>query len=153
MHQLPQEVAFGIVIRTTENTPPGDPVPLVRTLIQPASMNPPTENHTMHHSLNRPTQAIENDLNQLAHDAGTLIAATADMAGDQIGDARKRLAAMLGRGREFCDLVRDKALEGTKAADCAVHRNLYQTIAIGVGAGVIMGYLFATRNRCVCSRE
>jgi len=108
---------------------------------------------TMNNLLNKPTQAIENDLDQLAHDTGTLLAATADMAGEQIGEARKRLASMLGRSREICDHLRDKAFQSTKAADCAMHRNLYQSIAIGVGAGVLAGFLLATRNRCVCVRE
>ena len=115
--------------------------------------SPANNNNTMNQRLNKPTQAIEQDLNQLVHDAGTLIAATADMAGDQIGDARKRLSCMLGHGREFCDRVLDKALEGTKAADLAAHRNLYQTVAIGVGIGVIVGYLLAPSNRCACLRE
>ncbi|MEI6178761.1 MAG: DUF883 family protein, partial [Verrucomicrobiota bacterium] len=104
----------------------------------------------MNNLLNKPTQAIENDLDQLAHDTGTLLAATADMAGEQIGEARKRLASMLGHGREIYDRMRDRALQSTMAADCAVHRNLYQTIAVGVGAGVLVGFLLATRNRCAC---
>jgi len=107
----------------------------------------------MNHLLNKPSQAIENDLEQLTHDTATLLAATADMAGEQIGDARRRLASMLGRGRELCDRVRDKAFQSTKAADCAMHRNLYQSIAIGVGTGVVLGFLLATRNRCVCVHE
>ena len=107
----------------------------------------------MNNLLNKPAQAIENDLDQLAHDTGTLLAATADMAGEHIGQARKRVATMLGRGREICDQVRDKAFQGSRAADCAVHRNLYQTIAVGVGAGVVLGYLLATRNRCAAVRE
>jgi len=115
------------------------------------NMNQHTE--TMNNLLNKPTQVIENDLDQLAHDTGTLLAATADMAGEQIGEARKRLASMLGRSREICDRVRDRASQSTKAADCAVHRNLYQTIAVGVGAGIVLGFLLATRNRCVCVHE
>jgi len=106
--------------------------------------------------MNKPTQAIEQDLEQLARDAATLIAATADMAEDQVVEARKRLAEMLDRGRGVCDVVRDKALESVRAADVAVHKNLYQTIALGVGAGVIMGFFLANRClhvRCVCSRE
>lgn len=107
----------------------------------------------MNNPLKQPTQDLANDLDQLARDADTLINATAEMAGDHIGEARKRLAAMLDRGAEIRDIVRDKALAGTKAADCAVHRHLYQTIAIGVGAGIVLGFLAATRNRCVCSCE
>ena len=107
----------------------------------------------MNNLLNKPTQAIDNDLDQLAHDTGTLLAATADMAGEQIGLARKRLSSMLGHGRELCDRMRDKASQGAMAADCVVHRNLYQTIAVGVGAGVVLGFLLATRNRCVWVHE
>ncbi len=107
-------------------------------------MKQPTHKHT---------QAIEKDLDQLAHDAGTLIAATADMAGDQIGEARQRLASMFGRGKDVYDLMLERALEGGKAADIAVHKHLYQTVAIGVGIGVVMGFFLATRNRCACSRS
>lgn len=107
----------------------------------------------MNQQMHQQTQAIENDLGQLVHDAGTLIAATADMAGDQIGNARKRLEAMLGHSRGICHRVRQNALDHTKSTDLAVHRNLYQTIAIGVGAGIVLGYLIATRSRCVCTRE
>lgn len=107
----------------------------------------------MNNLLNKPTQAIRNDLDQLAHDTGTLLAATADMAGEQIGEARTRLSTMLGRSRDFCDRMRDRTLEGAQAADCAVHRNLYQAIAVGVGAGVVIGYLLSTRNRRVCVQE
>ena len=105
--------------------------------------------------MNKQTQAIENDLEQLARDAGTLIAATAGMAGEQVGEARKRLTDMLDRGKGLCELVRDKALERTRAADVAIHQNLYQTIAIGFGVGIVMGCLLASRCtcRCVCSRE
>jgi len=107
----------------------------------------------MNNLLTNQNKTFEHDLDQLVHDTGTLLAATADMAGEQIGEARKRLASMLGRSREICDHLRDKAFQSTKAADCAVHRNLYQTIAFGVGAGVVLGFLLATRNRCVCVRE
>ena len=107
----------------------------------------------MNNTLKQPTQDLADDLDRLAHDADTLITATADMAGEHIHGARKRLAAMLGRGIEFRNHMRDQAVLGTRAADRAVHRNLYQIIAFGVGAGVVMGFLLATHNRCVCVHE
>jgi ElaB/YqjD/DUF883 family membrane-anchored ribosome-binding protein len=55
----------------------------------------------------------------------------------------------LERGKEIYGRVREKAVEGAKAADEAVHEHPYQAIAIGVGVGVILGYIFARR----CSRN
>jgi ElaB/YqjD/DUF883 family membrane-anchored ribosome-binding protein len=99
--------------------------------------------------MNKQTQAISDDINQLAEDARALMAATADVAGDKVGDARKRLAAALERGKEVYGRVREKAVEGAKAADEAVHAHPYQAIAIGVGVGALVGYLLGRQ----CSRN
>ncbi len=84
----------------------------------------------------------------LAEDARNLMAATADVAGEKVGDARKRLAAALERGKEIYGQVREKAVEGAKAADEAVHEHPYQAIGIAFGVGALIGYLAARR----CSR-
>ena len=102
-----------------------------------------------HHNMDKHTQAIGNDMSQLAEDASALLAATADVAGEKVGEARKRLAAALESGKEIYGRVRDKAVEGAKAADEAVRENPYQAIAIGVGVGALIGYLVARR----CSRN
>ena len=81
----------------------------------------------------------------LAEDARALMNATADVAGEKVGEARKRLAAALERAREIAGRVRDKAVEGAKAADEAVHEHPYPAVAIGVGVGIISGYLVARR--------
>ena len=99
--------------------------------------------------MNKQTQEISNDMGQLAEDARALMAATADVAGEKVGEARKRLAAALERGKEIYGCVRDKAVEGAKAADEAVHEHPYQAIAIALGVGAILGYLVARR----CSRN
>jgi ElaB/YqjD/DUF883 family membrane-anchored ribosome-binding protein len=101
--------------------------------------------------MNKPTQAITNDMGTLAEDARALMAATADVAGEKVGEARKRLAAALERGREIVGCVRDKAVEGAKAADEAVREHPYQAIAIGVGVGALIGFLVA--RRCACNRD
>jgi ElaB/YqjD/DUF883 family membrane-anchored ribosome-binding protein len=99
--------------------------------------------------MSKQTQAISDDMSQLAEDASALMAATADVAGEKVGEARNRLAAALERGKEIYGRVREKAVEGAKAADEAVHEHPYQAIAIGVGVGAIIGYLLARR----CSRN
>jgi ElaB/YqjD/DUF883 family membrane-anchored ribosome-binding protein len=71
------------------------------------------------------------------------------VAGEKVGDARKRLAAALDRAKEIGGCVRDKAVAGAKAADQTIRENPYQAIAIGVGVGAVLGFLLARR----CSRH
>ena len=103
--------------------------------------------------MNKETQAVTNDIGQLAEDARALMAATADVAGEKVSEARKRLAVALERAKEMAGRVRDKAVEGAKAADEAVHEHPYQAIAIGVGVGALVGYLLARRCSSNCDRS
>jgi ElaB/YqjD/DUF883 family membrane-anchored ribosome-binding protein len=96
--------------------------------------------------MNKQTQTISDDMGKLAEDAQALMAATADVAGEKVGEARNRLAAALERGKEIYGRAREKVVEGAKAADEAVHEHPYQAIAIGVGVGAILGYLLARRT-------
>jgi ElaB/YqjD/DUF883 family membrane-anchored ribosome-binding protein len=99
--------------------------------------------------MNKETQAISNDMGQLAEDAQALMSATADATSEKVKEARHRLAAALERGKEICARTREKVVQGAKAADEAVHEHPYQAIAIGVGVGVVVGYLLSRR----CSRN
>jgi len=101
--------------------------------------------------MSKETQAIRNDVGQLAEDTRALISATADVAGDKVGEARKRLAAALESGKEMYGRVREQAVEGAKVADQTIRENPYQTIAIGVGVGALIGYLVA--RKCACNRK
>jgi ElaB/YqjD/DUF883 family membrane-anchored ribosome-binding protein len=101
--------------------------------------------------MSKETQAISHDVSQLAEDARALMAATADVAGEKVGEARKRLAAALESGKEIYGRVREKAVAGAKVADETVRANPYQAIAIGVGVGALIGYLVA--RRCACHRD
>jgi ElaB/YqjD/DUF883 family membrane-anchored ribosome-binding protein len=99
--------------------------------------------------MNKQTQAISNEMGHLADDARALMVATADVAGEKVSEARKRLSAALDRGREMYGRARERAIEGAKVADEAVHEHPYQAIAIGVGVGALLGYLITRR----CSRN
>jgi ElaB/YqjD/DUF883 family membrane-anchored ribosome-binding protein len=99
--------------------------------------------------MNKHTEAISHDMGRLAEDARALMAATADVAGEKVEEARKRLTAALERGKEIYGRVREKAVEGAKAADEAVHEQPYQAIGIAFGVGALIGYLAARR----CSRN
>jgi ElaB/YqjD/DUF883 family membrane-anchored ribosome-binding protein len=99
--------------------------------------------------MSKQTQAIVNDLGTLAEDARALMAATADVAGEKVGEARKRLAVALDNAKEVVGRVRDKAVEGAQAADEAVREHPYQAIGIAFGVGALLGYLAVRR----CSRS
>ena len=99
--------------------------------------------------MNKHTQAHNNEKDTLAKDARALMTATADVAGEKVGEARKRLAAALDSAREIAGRVRDKAVEGAKAADQAVRDKPYHAIGIAFGVGAIVGYFVMRR----CSRN
>ncbi|HEV2436391.1 MAG TPA: DUF883 family protein [Verrucomicrobiae bacterium] len=100
--------------------------------------------------MNKPNQTISNETDTLAADARALMAATADVAGEKAGEARKRLAAALERGKEIYGRVKGKAVKGAKATDRVVREHPYQAIALGAGLGAVIGYLVARRcsNSC-----
>ncbi len=101
-------------------------------------------------NMEKQTQAVRDDLGTLAEDARALLTATADVAGERVGEARRRLAAALESGKEVYGRVREKAVEGAKATDRAVHEHPYQAIGIALGVGALVGFLVArrfTRNR------
>ena len=99
--------------------------------------------------MNKQTHPDGNDLGTLAEDARALMAATADVAGDKVNEARQRLAAALESGKEMYGRVKVKAVRGAKAADHAVRENPYQAIGIALGVGVLVGYLVSRR----CSKN
>ena len=99
--------------------------------------------------MDKQTQATSSDMGTLAEDARALMAATADVAGEKVSEARKRLAAALESGKKILGQVKDKAVEGAKATDEAVREHPYQALAIAFGVGAIAGYLISRR----CSRH
>jgi ElaB/YqjD/DUF883 family membrane-anchored ribosome-binding protein len=95
--------------------------------------------------MNEETRATSNDIGTLAEDARALMEATADVAGEKVNEARKRLAAALERGKEIYGRVRDKTVDCAKATDEAVHEHPYQAIGIAFGVGALVGYLISRR--------
>lgn len=95
--------------------------------------------------MNEPSPSADNDLGSLADDARALMAATADVAGEKVGEARKRLAAALEAGKKAICKVKDTAVEGAKATDKAVHEHPYMAIGIALGVGALVGFLVSRR--------
>jgi len=96
--------------------------------------------------MNKHKQDATNDLGTLAEDARALMSATADVAGEKVADARKRLTAALEHAKEIADNVLAKAVAGAQAADEAVHEHPYKAIGIALGVGIVFGLLIARRG-------
>jgi ElaB/YqjD/DUF883 family membrane-anchored ribosome-binding protein len=99
--------------------------------------------------MSKQSHGISDQMSTLADDARELLSVTADVAGEKVGQARKRLAVALDRSKEIYGSVRDKVVDGAKAADDAVRERPYHAIAVGVGVGAILGFLIARQ----CSRN
>lgn len=99
--------------------------------------------------MDKQNQATNPDIGTLAEDARALMAATADVAGEKVSEARKRLATALESGKRIFGRVKEKSVEGAKATDEAVREHPYQAMAIAFGVGAIVGFLLARR----CSRN
>ena len=111
----------------------------------PLNLNPGKEPNAMH----KQTHPHSNDTGTLAEDARALMAATADVAGEKVSEARQRLAAALDSGKQLLERVKHKTVEGAKATDEAIHEHPYQAIGIAFGVGAILGCLLVHR----CSRQ
>lgn len=92
--------------------------------------------------MSKETQAISNDMGQLAEDARALMVATADVAGEKIEEARQHLAATLDSGKNVFGRAKARAVQGARATDQAVHEHPYPVIGFAFGVGVALsGYL------------
>jgi len=96
--------------------------------------------------MNKHTQSITEDMGHLGAEARSLLETTADVTGERVGEARDRLTAALERGKVMYGRVREKAVQGAKATNKAVHEHPYQAIAIGIGVGALVGYVMGRRH-------
>jgi ElaB/YqjD/DUF883 family membrane-anchored ribosome-binding protein len=101
-------------------------------------------NRTMNNTQESPTDSSNET--RLAEDAQALLAATVDVAGEKVAEARKRLTTALEAGKVIAARVRDRAVAGAKVADATVRENPYTSLCIAFGAGALIGYLMSRRG-------
>lgn len=96
--------------------------------------------------MSKPRHKAARDVHDITRQAQELLAVTADVTEEKIAEARKRLNEALEQGREVYDDVREGAMEGVKAADEFIRENPYAALGIGVGVGVLIGFLLRGRD-------
>jgi len=90
--------------------------------------------------------ALRHDAHSLAEDAQALLNATSQIADESVASARRRLELALDGGREKYGELKDRAIEGARAADQYVRARPYQSIAIAFGIGALLGFLLPRRS-------
>ena len=90
--------------------------------------------------MNKPMQAISNEISHLTDHAREFMSATADVAGEKIDAARHRLAAALDDGKELAGSLCDKARQGNRAAENAAKAHPFQTVCIALGIGALITF-------------
>ena len=85
------------------------------------------------------------DLNAVVRDAKELMDATAAQAGERVSEVRGRLAAALESARATCQRLEQQTIAAAKATDRTVREHPYESIAIALGWGLLVGVLVARK--------
>jgi ElaB/YqjD/DUF883 family membrane-anchored ribosome-binding protein len=96
--------------------------------------------------MNKHRNGIGDNIENLVSDTRALLAATADVAGEQVAAARERVASALEAARETYAGAQKNAIAGAKATDKLIRNNPYQAIGIAYGVGAIVGLLINRRR-------
>jgi hypothetical protein len=87
--------------------------------------------------MDKQLSANTNEGRAFAEDAQALLTATAEVGGKGVEEARRRLAAVLERGRGVCGTVRSKAVASAKATRWSAIKtlvNLWVLLSCGLGS-------------------
>jgi len=82
----------------------------------------------------------------LAKEASAFLDATVEVGGEKVAQARQRLAAVLESVKDTCERVREKTIEGARAADESIREHPYTALGMAFGVGALIGCLLARRN-------
>lgn len=69
-----------------------------------------------------------------------------DSLNERLEAAREQLARAQERLGEIYDDTRDKVVAGAKVTDKAIRRHPYESLAIALGVGVVVGALLGRRR-------
>ena len=96
--------------------------------------------------MNKHKRKAAADLDTISDYANDLMTATAELTGEKVEIARKRLSQALEQGKETYDEVREQALSSVRVVDDFISDNPYAAAGIGVAIGVAIGFLLRGRR-------
>jgi ElaB/YqjD/DUF883 family membrane-anchored ribosome-binding protein len=90
-------------------------------------------------------ERLMSDLKLVMRDAEELVKATGGAAGGKVSAVRNRLSSALESARATCGRVQEKSVGAAKATDRVLHTHTYKLLGLALGAGLLVGALFARR--------
>jgi len=96
--------------------------------------------------MSKPRKTATKHADSIAARAHDLFESTADVAGEKVAEARKRLGDALQEAQETAEETWDAVSTRAKAADELIRTNPYTTLGIGIGIGVLIGFLLRNRD-------
>jgi ElaB/YqjD/DUF883 family membrane-anchored ribosome-binding protein len=88
------------------------------------------------------------ELKTLVAEAETMLAdSLSEHTSEAIGNLRDRFTAAQERFSDMYDSTKKKVVAGAKYTDSTIRENPYQSIAVALGVGVLLGFVFGRRGK------
>ena len=95
-----------------------------------------------------PAELLE-DLRNLVVEAEKMLGDSAsEHAADAVAALRERFDSARERLSDLYDGARKKVVAGARCTDTAIRENPYQSLAIALGAGLLVGVILGRRGQC-----
>ena len=93
-----------------------------------------------------PEQLLENLRTLISEAERTLGASVREGAEDHLGGIRERLEGAKETAQNLFISARKKVTEGAKQADATIRSHPYESLAVALGVGVLLGALLARKS-------
>jgi len=107
-------------------------------------MNHRTESHA-----ESPEQLIKN-IQKLMDEVEAVVAKSADAAGsglgDKLGELRDRFSSARTSVQGYYKVAKKKVIDGAEVADETIRSHPYESLAVALGVGVVLGALLRHRD-------
>jgi ElaB/YqjD/DUF883 family membrane-anchored ribosome-binding protein len=97
----------------------------------------------------RTVDALVSELRALVAEAETLLGQAAVPDASVISGLAARVASARDRLAACCASARDRVVEGARVTDTTIRAHPYESLAVALGIGVLLGALVARRPRGV----
>ena len=93
-----------------------------------------------------PEQIVEHLRALIADAEKTIGAGLAEGADEKLGALRERFTDAKEKAEHFLSVAREKVVQGAKQTDSAIRSHPYESLAIALGVGVLLGAFLARKN-------
>ena len=88
-----------------------------------------------------PAELVANLRSLIAEAEKTLGEEITEAAGEKLGDLHGKIEEVQARIKEYYGVAREKVVAGAKQADATIRSHPYESLAVALGVGVLIGAL------------